>query len=69
MFGGAIGSNIVDTEKRARSRADRRGGNAACEEYGDGGEDTDAEVGFCGERGLEALHVDFISFLRGSILV
>ena len=52
MFGGADESNIVDTEKRARSRADRRGGNAACKEHGDGGEDADAEVGLVwrGER-------------------
>ena len=38
----------MDTENRARSRADRRGGNPACEEYVDGGED--AEVGLFGER-------------------
>ena len=49
MFGGAIESDQV--RRDALAYADRRGGRAACEEYGDGGEDTDAEVGWFGERG------------------
>ena len=49
MFGGAI-EYCGHGETRSLARADRRGGRAACEEYGDGGEDTDAEVGLCGER-------------------
>ena len=50
MIGGAIESSDR-TRSTALVRAGRRGGHAACEEYGDGGEDTDAEVGWFGERG------------------
>ena len=56
MFGGAIESDQL--RRDALAYADRRGGRAACEEYGDGGEDTDAEVGFCGERGREVLQLE-----------
>ena len=48
MFGGAVESNW--TRRNALAYADRISGRAACEEYCDGGEDADAEVGLFGER-------------------
>ena len=58
MIGGAIESSDR-TQRTALVRTGRRGGHAACEEHGEGGEDADAEVGLVwGEERAAALQLE-----------